>query len=247
MFDLKCEESFQNKLMEKGIPNHIAIIMDGNRRWARLHRKPLMMGHKKGADTLYEIVKDCISLGVEVLTVYAFSTENWNRTEQEVSYIMRLLKLYLIKQRTEMKKEGVRLSSIGNIKALPDTIQKELEKTRLETKDGKKLDLVIAINYGSRDEICRASKNLGKDLLNGTLSLEAINEEVFSSYLDTNGFDDPELYIRPGGEMRVSNFLLWQSSYSEIVSIECLWPDFTKKELMECILEFQKRKRRWGR
>ncbi len=226
------------------IPKHIAVIMDGNRRWAKSRNLPSFVGHKKGADVLINTVKDCLELEVKVLTVFAFSTENWNRSVKEIEHLMNLFELYLRKQASFMKKEGVRLSYIGDLSEFSEKVQNAFAKTIEITKDGKNLDLVIAINYGSRDEMKRAVVKIVEDCADNKISKEDISEKLISNYLDTKKFNDPDLLIRTSGEKRLSNFLLWQSSYSELYITDLLWPEFTKKDLHVAIHEYQKRKKR---
>ncbi|MBI5345569.1 MAG: di-trans,poly-cis-decaprenylcistransferase [Chlamydiae bacterium] len=230
----------------KNIPEHIAIIMDGNRRWAKKNNLPAMMGHWEGSECLTNIVKACIELKVKVLTVFAFSTENWTRSSKEISMLMHLFDAYLAYQCRFLQKEGVRLDTIGDISALSPKVQNSLYQTKTKTAEGKKLDLVIAINYGSRDEIRRAMLKMLKDYDEKKISKENFTEDLFSKYLDTAKWRDPELVIRTSGEQRLSNFLLWQSSYSEFYATSTLWPDFTKELFYEAILEYQRRKRRLG-
>lgn len=232
---------------ELPIPKHVAIIMDGNRRWAKKQKVPLMAGHWKGAETLSSIVRAAGELGIEVLTVYAFSTENWKRPPIEVSALMRLFKTHLIKQRDVMIEEGVRLNVIGDTSRFPREVRKTLEETIGATSSGKKMDLVIALNYGGRDEIKRAIHQIIEDCMSEKLEAGTLSEEVISSYLDTGKWDDPELLIRTSGEVRLSNFLLWQISYSEIVLTDVLWPEFTKQDLLKAIHEYQRRELRIGK
>ena len=230
----------------KRIPKHVAIIMDGNRRWAKKHGVSTTIGHWKGAEALMDIVDAASNLGIDVLTVYAFSTENWNRTEEEVEGVMQLFKMYLSGQCERMVREGVRLDAIGDLKRLPSDVLKILEETRAATAHGTKIDLVLAINYGARDDIRRAVSSLVGDCLEGLLSKEDISEKVLAGYLDTAKWQDPELLIRTSGESRLSNFLLWQISYSEIYISEVLWPDFNESHLLQALLDYQRRERRSG-
>ena len=230
----------------KRIPKHVAIIMDGNRRWAQKHGVSTTIGHWKGAEALMDIVDAASNLGIEVLTVYAFSTENWSRSEEEVDGIMQLFKMYLSGQCERMIREGVRLDAIGDLEKLPPDVLKILEETRAATAHGTKIDLVLAINYGARDDIRRAVSSLVDDCLEGHLAKEDISEKVVAGYLDTAQWQDPELLIRTSGEMRLSNFLLWQISYSEIYISEVLWPDFNESHLLQALLDYQRRERRSG-
>lgn len=228
------------------VPHHVAIITDGNRRWAKKRGMPTTMGHLKGAETLTKIVKAASELGIRVLTIYAFSTENWNRSKEEVDALMTLFKMYLRKQREPMLKQGVRLGTIGNFALIPKSVICELEMTCKATEQCEKIDLVLAINYGGRDDIRRAFLAMVADYESGKLSKEHFSEQKISEYLDTARWPDPELVIRASGEKRQSNFLLWQSSYSEFYHTDVLWPDFDEKELLKAVLEFQERKRRLG-
>ncbi len=229
------------------VPQHIAIIMDGNRRWARRQGLPVIAGHWKGASALTKIVRAASDLGVKVLTVYAFSTENWNRDPIEVEALMGVLKHYLIAQKASMQKEGVRLQTIGSIDQMPLDVQRVLQETKRETDTGKTIiDLVLALNYGGRDDIRRAFLAMMSDCQTGKLSQSAISESVISQYLDTAPWPDPELLIRTSGERRQSNFLLWQLSYSEFYHADVLWPDFDELVLLEIVKEYQKRNRRLG-
>lgn len=228
-------------------PEHIAIIMDGNRRWAKNRGLPVMLGHWKGADALIQIIRAAIQVGVKILTIYSFSTENWKRSNWEVEALMRLLKSYLIQQRTLMIQEGVRLQTIGNLSKLPDDVRNILDETIELTKKEDCLDLVIALNYGGRDEIRRAIHNIVDDFQRGKISKEDISEKKISTYLDTTRWKDPDLLIRTGGANRISNFLLWQISYCEIFVSDVLWPDFKGKDLIHAIEDYKKRNQKLGR
>lgn len=234
------------KASSENIPEHIAIIMDGNRRWAQDKGLPIMVGHWQGAETLSKIIEKAASLGVKVLTVYAFSTENWNRNFEEIESLMSLFQAYLIGQKNRMIEEGVRLGSIGDISRFPLEIQKTLLEVKNATANGNKIDLVLAINYGARDDIRRATSAIVEDCLMGKLQKNEITEFLISQYLDTAPWKDPELLIRTSGEQRLSNFLLWQLSYTEIYSTEVLWPDFNEQDLVKAIEIYQHRKRRLG-
>lgn len=229
------------------IPKHVAIMMDGNRRWALQRGLPPMAGHMQGVESLVQTVRAAADLGIEVLTVYAFSTENWNRSPGEVRSLMQLFQQSLMKQKRMMIEEGVRLGAIGDVSKLPFEVRGILEEVMEDTKKGTRLDLVIALNYGGRDELKRAICTMAKDCLSGKLSIEHIDERKIGSYLDTAKWVDPELLIRTSGESRISNFLLWQISYAEIVMTKVLWPDFTKSDLLKAVMEYQKRELRIGR
>lgn len=228
------------------LPHHIAIIMDGNRRWARKTQLPVMLGHWMGAEVINKIVGAAQELGIKVLTVYAFSTENWIRSSEEIEELMHLFKVYLIRQRQSMVENGVKLDSIGDISRLPQDLRETLEETKSFTATGDKIELVIAVNYGGRDDIRRAALSIVQDCFNGKLSKDDVSEEVFSGYLDTAKWKDPELLVRTGGEQRLSNFLLWQISYSEVYISPVLWPDFKERDLLNAVLEYQHRQRRLG-
>lgn len=228
------------------IPSHVAIIMDGNRRWAKRQGLPAMMGHWKGADTLFKIVKAASEIGIKTLTVFSFSTENWNRAREEVDALMHLFKVYLVKERAAMIREGVRLQTIGDLKRLPSFVINELEHSKACTAHCKKIDLVLAINYGGRDDIRRAFVSMMADYEKGKLLKEQISEQLISQYLDTSQWPDPELLIRTSGENRQSNFLLWQLCYSEFYLTDVLWPDFNEQALLQAIHTVQKRQRRLG-
>lgn len=229
------------------LPKHVAIIMDGNRRWAKREKLPPMAGHWKGAETLSAIVRAAGELGIEVLTVYAFSTENWKRPPVEVKSLMRLFKTHLLRQRDVMIGAGVRLNVIGDLAKFPADVRQTLDETIAATAKGKKMDLVIALNYGGRDEIKRAVRKIVDDCIGRKLSKKAISEKTIASYLDTGRWKDPDLLIRPSGEARVSNFLLWQISYSEIVLTDVFWPDFSHLDLLEAVCEYQSRELRIGK
>lgn len=228
------------------IPERIAIIMDGNRRWAEKNGVPTMVGHWKGAEALTRIVEAASNLGVKVLTVFAFSTENWKRTNEEVDSLMHLFKMYLSGQKERMARQGVRLDAIGDLTKFPADLKQVLDETKKETANGKKIDLVLAMNYGARDDIRRAAVSIVEECLAGKLKKEEISEAVFASHLDTAKWGDPQMLIRTSGEKRLSNFLLWQISYAEVYITDVLWPDFGENELIQAIIEFQRRERRIG-
>lgn len=228
------------------IPQHIAIIMDGNRRWAKQQALPPMMGHWEGAEVLTDVVNAASDLGVKTLTVYAFSTENWTRPGSEVEALMNIFELYLNRKRDLMVRDGIKLQAIGDLVRLPERVREAYVLTKKATEKCDKINLVLAINYGGRDEIRRmVAKILDQHDRQKISSLE-LTEEFIARHLDTAPFGDPDLLIRTSGEFRVSNFLLWQISYAEIYSTEVLWPDFSPKQLFEAILAFQRRARRKG-
>ncbi len=233
-------------LHKREIPRHVAILMDGNRRWATQHELPVQVGHAKGAEQLKIIVEAAIDLGVEILTVFAFSTENRNRTPIEIEILFSLFEKYLLQERDEMKKNGIRLETIGEISTFPKALQQTIEDSKRLTFSGDRFKLVLAINYGARDEITRAVQKITVDMAQGKLKNIPITEKLIQSYLDTALLPDPDLLIRTSGELRLSNFLLWQVSYSEFYFTEELWPDFGPESLLEAVLSYQTRKIRRG-
>ena len=228
------------------IPEHIAIIMDGNRRWAREKGKEVSEGHKAGAENLEKIAKYANKIGVKILTVYAFSTENWKRSEKEVSALMILLKNYLKKFSKDANKENIRIKILGNIDNLENGLKKSINEAIEKTKNCTGLTVNIAFNYGGRDEITRAVKNIAEKVLKNEITTDNITEQLISDNLDTKNQNDPDLLIRPGGELRVSNFLPWQLVYSEFYFIDKYWPDFSEEDLNKAIKEFEKRNRKFG-
>ena len=233
--------------MEKeGMPRHIAIIMDGNRRWARQKGLDIKQGHREGAKTLEKIVRYANKIGLEYITVYAFSTENWKRTEDEVGALMLLLQNYLDDYSKRADTENIKVKVLGDITALSSGMQKSIQKCMERTKDNTGVTFNIALNYGGRDEIVKAVRKISEDVKNGNLKIEDINEETISNSLYTAGQPDPDLLIRTSGEIRTSNFLPWQIVYSEFVFIEKNWPDFTEKDLDEAIEIYKKRNRKFG-
>ncbi|SHJ44163.1 isoprenyl transferase [Tepidibacter formicigenes] len=231
---------------KNNIPNHIAIIMDGNGRWAKKRFLPRTFGHKAGVETIREIVKECSSLGVKYLTLYAFSTENWKRPKDEVNALMNLLVEYLRKEVKELHKNNVILNTIGDVFCLPKIAQEELKKAKELTKNNDGLVLTLALNYGSRNDIKNAIINILKEYDKGNVCIEDIDEDFIKNYLSTRDIPDPDILIRPSGEYRVSNFLLWEIAYSEFWFSEIYWPDFKKENLHKVILDYQNRERRFG-
>lgn len=226
---------------------HLAIIMDGNRRWAKEKSMMTTMGHKRGADVLVDIAKYCNEIGLKYLTVYAFSTENWKRTEEEVGYLMGLLGVYLDKFLNELDMKNIKISFIGNIDVIDSSLSNRIRNLEAKTSNNTGLNLIIAFNYGGRDEIVRACRNIAEKVKDGKLNLEDIDENVFSNHLYTKGKRDPDLVVRTSGEMRTSNFLPWQITYSEFLPLDKYWPDFTRDDVDFCIEEFSKRKIRKGK
>ncbi len=237
------EEILLNKEL---LPTHVAIIMDGNGRWAQKRKLPRLAGHNAGMQAMTEIVRASSNIGIKHLTVYAFSTENWKRSEEEVSGIFKLLIVYVEKKLKELCKENVRLTVIGDYTALPEAAVKSLEKALEDTKNNTGLNFNIALNYGSRNEILRAAKDMARDIMAGKLDIDAVTEEDFSDRMFTKGMPDPDLVIRTSGEERLSNYLLWQSAYSELVFSDVLWPDFTVSEYKKMLKVYESRNRRFG-
>lgn len=242
------DELLQEELKKSGvIPSHIAIIMDGNGRWAKKRGLPRVAGHKRGVDTVREIVEACAQVGVKFLTLYTFSTENWKRPKDEVSTLMRLLLKSLKDRVEELNKNDIRLTTIGDITKLPTEVQKQLKLDIEKTKNNKKMVLNLALSYSGRWELLQAMKSISRLAADGKIKPEELTEETISDYLTTNKMPDPELLIRTSGEFRVSNFLLWQIAYSEFVITDVFWPDFSRNHLYDAIRQFQKRERRFGK
>ena len=233
-------------VQKQNIPQHIAIIMDGNGRWAKQRGLPRTAGHKVGVETFRKIADHCRELGVKYLTVYAFSTENWKRSAEEVSGIMGLLKLYLQEALRDMEKNHIHFNFMGDLSRLSPELQKLCRETQAKSAGFNDVQVNLCINYGGRDEIVRATKAFMADVAAGKYVPEDLTEQLLSGYLDSAGVPDPELVIRPSGELRTSNFLPWQTAYSEFVFMNVLWPDFTGDHLDEAIAEYQRRNRRFG-
>ncbi|MDP8266103.1 MAG: isoprenyl transferase [Candidatus Aceula meridiana] len=229
------------------IPEHVAIIMDGNGRWAKKYRKPRSYGHLKGVSRVDEIVEAADKAGVKVLTLFAFSSENWKRPEKEVKMLLRALVINLRKKINKLNRNGIRFYIIGRRQGVPEEVLSELDKAQEKTKDNTNMTLNLAFNYGSRQEIVDAVKKISSDVKKGQIDSEAIDEETISLALYTKDFPDPDLLIRTSGEQRISNFLLWQLSYSELYFTSKHWPEFDKKEFFKALKEFEKRERRYGK
>jgi len=227
-------------------PKHVAIIMDGNGRWAKARGLPRTAGHRKGVEAVRRTVEAARELGVPYLTMFGFSSENWRRPEGEVFDLMQLLRFYLRSEIAELHKNGVRLRVIGDRAKLSGDIVTMIEKAEELTRNNTELNLIIALSYGARQEIVEATRQMVRDALEGRLSPEEITEESFSARLQTRDVPDPDLLVRTSGEQRISNFLLWQSAYTELVFVDTLWPDFTKRDLEDAIREFNRRDRRYG-
>ena len=228
------------------LPAHVAIIMDGNGRWAKKRLLNRINGHEKGSDTVRNVVRTCREIGISYLTLYAFSTENWQRPKTEVEALMTLLKNFLQSEQKEMVENDIRLRVIGQVDRLPEKVQKALNQTMSATKDNTAMTLILALSYGGRAEIIRMVQEVAKRIQNGDIDPNAITTELIADHLYTHNIPDPDLLIRTSGEMRVSNFLLWQIAYTEIFVTRTLWPDFSRGELLEILKDYQSRERRYG-
>jgi len=241
-------QRLEKKILGRGnLPSHVAIIMDGNGRWARRRGLPRIAGHRAAIKAVREAVTGCGSLNIDYLTLYTFSVENWKRPRREVNALMRFLRETIKKETEELDRNNVRLQVIGSIEDLPDTVIKELSRASVALEDNTGLTLVLALSYAGRVEILDAVRRIAAEVRRGNLAEGEITPEVFSSYLYTEGMPDPDLLIRTSGEMRVSNFLLWQIAYSELWITETLWPDFRREHLYRAIIDYQERERRFGR
>lgn len=228
------------------MPLHVAIIMDGNGRWAKEKNLPRTVGHRAGVEALRDVIETASTIGLKHLTLYAFSTENWKRSEQEVSALMKLLVEFLKKEVNDLHNNNVKINTIGDLSKFPILVQKEIEKSKNLTQDNTGLCVNIALNYGARDEITRAFKELCHEILSKKTDISDISEKMINNYLDTKNIPDPDLLIRTSGEYRLSNFLLWQCAYTELWFTDIYWPDFNGNHLKEAILDFQNRQRRFG-
>ncbi len=235
------------QLIRERLPGHVAVIMDGNGRWAQARGLPRVFGHRAGMEALQEVVRLCVDLGIKVLTVYAFSTENWKRPQEEIGILMNLLYEYVQKELDELDRQNVCIRVIGHIQELPFRARQELDRSRASTANNDGLILNIALNYGGRMEIVDAARRLAAKVRDGALEPEAIDETMFGQHLYTAGIPDPDLLIRPAGDFRISNFLLWQIAYTEFWSTNAYWPDFKDHvHFLSALVAFQKRERRYG-
>jgi len=234
-------------LMPERLPKHVAVIMDGNGRWAKRQGMPRIMGHKRGVDALKDLLRCCKDWGVKALTAYAFSTENWNRPLEEVDFLMTLFQRVLRQELREMMKENVQIHFVGKLDALPRALQAEIERSMAETQHNQDIQFTVATNYGGRQEILEATKAIAHLVQQGKIQPQDIDEELFTNHLYTKGICDPDLVIRTSGEMRISNFLLWQMAYSEIYVTDTLWPDFDRLEFHRALSSYQQRDRRFGK
>jgi len=237
----------RESIIPEKLPRHIAVIMDGNGRWAKLHGKPRVFGHKNGVISVREITEAAAELGISYLTLYAFSTENWSRPQFEVNALMALLVETIKKELNTLHKNNIRLHAIGDLTRLPEKTRSALQEAIDATSSNDRMTLILALNYSSRWEIVEAAKNIALKVRDGKISPEDIDADMFSNYLTTALIPDPELLIRTSGEYRISNFLLWQSAYAEFYFTQVLWPDFRKDDLYRAIIDFQNRERRFGK
>lgn len=235
-----------NSENENKLPDHVAIIMDGNGRWAQSRGLPRIEGHRRGVNSVRMVSETCTELGIEAVTLYCLSSENWKRPEDELAFLMQLLEQYLVEERDLIMEQGLQLKVIGRRDRLPDGVLKEMDKTLEMSSSNQGTKLVLAIDYGGRDEIARAMQSLCQDVQSGKLSVSQIDEQAIDAKLDTAGLPDVDLMIRTGGEMRVSNFLLWQLSYAELWVTETCWPDFNRQEFEAALESFRTRDRRFG-
>lgn len=234
-------------LEKEKLPRHVAVIMDGNGRWAKKQGLPRIMGHKRGVDVLKDLLRCCRDWGIQALTAYAFSTENWGRPLEEVEFLMTLFERVLRKELQEMLEENVRIRFVGDLEALPRSLQSEIERSMAETRSNRGIRFTVATNYGGRQEILHACRAIAQQVQQGLLQPEEIDKEIFERHLYTAGISDPDLLIRTSGEMRISNFLLWQMAYAEIYITESLWPDFNRTEFHRALAAYQQRERRFGK
>jgi len=239
--------SFKDKIIKERLPNHLAIIMDGNGRWAKMRGEHRIIGHQNGVEAVRQTVEGAAELGISYLTLYAFSTENWNRPQDEVLGLMSLLVEAIENETPTLMKNNVRLKAIGDLESLPKEVIDKLQGTIDNTANNTGLTLVLALSYSSRWEIMNAVGKIAEKVQSGELKPENINESIFENHLTTSGIPDPELMIRTSGENRISNFLLWQLAYSELYFTDLFWPDFTKEELYKALLNYQSRERRFGK
>ncbi len=239
--------STHTDLDPQNLPFHVAIIMDGNGRWAKKRLLNRIKGHEKGSETVRTIVRACREIGIRILTLYAFSTENWQRPQTEIAALMTLLKKFLMSEQKEMLDNNIRLNTIGQTERLPEDVRQELQKSMMLTRKNDGLILNLALSYGGRDEIVKAVKDIAKKAIDGNIDPDSITPDLISKHLYTDEMPDPDLLIRTSGEMRISNFLLWQIAYSEIYITDTLWPDFGKDEFVRILKNFQQRERRFGK
>jgi undecaprenyl diphosphate synthase len=229
------------------LPKHVAVIMDGNGRWAKRRGLPRIMGHRQGVDTLKNLLRCCKDWGIQALTAYAFSTENWGRPHEEVDFLMTLFERVLMRELREMMEEDVRIEFVGNLAALPRSLQSQIERSMDETRNNNSIQFTVATNYGGRQEILQACRAIALQVQQGQIQADEIDEALFSRHLYTANVGDPDLLIRTSGEMRISNFLLWQMAYAELYITDTLWPDFDRTEFHRALSSYQQRERRFGK
>jgi len=234
-------------LEQDRLPRHVAVIMDGNGRWAKQQGMPRVMGHRRGVDSLRDLLRCCKDWGIPALTAYAFSTENWGRPSHEVDFLMTLFEQVLRRELAEMMAENVRIRFVGNLDALPRSLQDEISRSMDDTKNNQDVEFTVATNYGGRQEIIQACRAIAAKVQQGQISLDQIDENLFEQHLYTSGLSNPDLLIRTSGEMRISNFLLWQMAYSEIYVTQTAWPDFDREAFHQALLNYQTRDRRFGK
>jgi len=239
--------NLEDLVMKGNLPEHVAVIMDGNRRWAKKHLMPVSYGHREGALRVKDLTKTCVDMGIKYLTIYAFSTENWGREKKEVDYLMGLLLEFIKKELNYLNDNNVKIKLLGNIEDLPEETKMEVKRSIEMTENNTKLTLSIALSYGSRTEMIDAVKKVINDCENNKINIDEINEESFKTYLYTNDIPDPDLLIRTSGEIRLSNFLLYQLAYTEFYFTDIMWPEFNKEEFIKAIDSYQTRKRRYGK
>ena len=244
---LFLQKKTSDRAFNLNAPPHVAIIMDGNARWARSRSLPLTIGHKKGSENVRKIAESCIEIGVKNLTIYAFSSENWDRPQDEVNYLMKLLNEYLEKETKPLIEKDVRIVISGNLERLSDSIKSKIRRVEEQTKNHQALTLNVAFSYGSRQEIVDAAKKIALEVSQGKINVDEVDAELFSKNLYRPEISDPDLLIRTAGDLRLSNFLLWQLAYTEFYFTKTYWPDFGKKDLLQAISEFNKRERRYGK
>ncbi|MEQ8538588.1 MAG: isoprenyl transferase [Coleofasciculus sp. D1-CHI-01] len=234
-------------LDQERLPKHVAVIMDGNGRWAKRRGIPRIMGHRRGVDTLKRLLRCCDDWGIQALTAYAFSTENWGRPIEEVEFLMTLFERVLIRELKEMMEENVRIQFVGNLTALPQSLQNQIERAMTQTQNNTGIQFTVATNYGGREEILQACRTIATQVQQGEIQPEDIDEALFSRHLYTANIGDPDLLIRTSGEMRLSNFLLWQMAYAEFYITDAFWPDFDREAFHQALIAYQKRERRFGK
>jgi undecaprenyl diphosphate synthase len=240
-------QELPSDLDQDRLPRHVAVIMDGNGRWAKRRGLPRIMGHRQGVDALKELLRCCSDWGIQALTAYAFSTENWGRPHEEVDFLMALFERVLRRELQEMIKEDVRIQFVGNLAALPRSLQAEIDRSMTTTQDNQGIQFTVATNYGGRQEILQACRAIAIQVQQGKIQPDDIDEELFSRHLYTANVSDPDLLIRTSGEMRLSNFLLWQMAYAELYITQTLWPDFDRSEFHQALSAYQQRDRRYGK